>query len=116
MDDFLESVPVPNRRVTADRQTEEAVVLSVPLRHRWYMNPPLSWMLPFSTHRRIGLDKLGTEVWKTCDGEKTTEQIIDTFSERHHLSFHEARLSIMSFLKDLTERGVIVMVGKGQDS
>jgi hypothetical protein len=113
MNDFLDSVPVANKKVETEQQTEESVVLAVPLRRRWYMNPPISYLFPFSTHRRVGLDKLGTEVWRYCNGSMTAERIIDEFSARHHLSFHEARISIMTFLKDLTQRGLIVMVGRG---
>lgn len=111
---LLDAVPVPNRAVRCERQAERETVLSIPLRRRWYMGPPLAWVFPFSTHRRVALDALGGEVWRACDGARTAEQIVEAFAERHGLTFHEARLSVMLFLRDLVRRGVVVMAGRGE--
>lgn len=88
-----------------------ALVLQVPLKKKKYMGPPLSWIMPFSKYRKVSLDSLGQEVWTACDGKRTTEQIIEEFADRHFVSFHEARLSIMEFLRQLMRRGLIVLVG-----
>ena len=113
---LLDAVPVPNRAVHCDSRLDDGgVVLSVPLRARWYMRPPLTWVLPFSTHRRVALDALGGEVWTACDGARTTECIVESFAERHRLTFHEARLSVMLFLKELVRRGLVVMVGRARE-
>jgi hypothetical protein len=112
MNDFLDAVPVPNNSAETVREADDELVLAVPLRKRWYMKAPFSLIFPFSTKKRIGLDLLGKEVWKNCDGVRTAERIIEEFAGAHRLSFHEARLSVMLFLKELTQRGFIVMVGK----
>jgi hypothetical protein len=113
--DLLDAVPVRNRAVECEREADSELVLRVPLRRRWYMDPPVGWLFPFSRYRRVALDRLGKEVWQGCDGERTTESIVEGFAARHHLSFHEARLSVMQFLKDLTQRGLVVMVGRNQE-
>lgn len=114
--DVLDAVPVRNETVRQEEKpptggrSEDEMVLRVPLKRRWYMHPPFSWLLPFSTERAVGLDRLGTEVWGSCDGKTTTERIIEQFALRHHLTFHEARICVVSFLRSLTRRGLIVMV------
>ncbi len=119
--DLLDAVPVPNESVRAEPQPSGrgpgggGIVLRVPLVRRWYMRPPLSWVMPFSRERAVGLDRLGREVWEACDGRRTAEEIIERFSRAHHLTFQEARISVMQFLRDLTRRGLIVMIGTPTD-
>jgi hypothetical protein len=112
LDDMLAAVPVQNRSAECAKDTENELHLRVPLRRRWYMSAPFSWAFPFRTHRGFSLDRLGREVWKACDGTRCVEEIVETFASKHHLSFHEARTAVSEFLKSLTQRGLIVIVGK----
>jgi hypothetical protein len=113
--ELLSAIPVRNRAAQVEKDSPNELVLSVPLDQKWYMKPPVRWLFPFSTHRRMGLDILGAEVWRCCDGINTAEDIITRFAASHHLSFHEARLSVMLFLKELVRRGALVMVGAAQE-
>ena len=112
--ELLDAVPVRNRAVASESEKPDEVVLRVPLRKRWYTQSFLRLLFPFSTHRRVALDSLGIEVWGMVDGRSTAERIVERFAERHQLSFHEARLSVMLFLRELTQRGIIVMAGAGR--
>jgi Coenzyme PQQ synthesis protein D (PqqD) len=107
--EMLDAVPVRNEAVRSETAAGE-LVLRVPLEPRWYLCPPVTWLLPVRRERAVALDRLGEEVWRACDGERTVEQIVEAFAARHHLRFHEARLSVMRFLQDLTRRGLVVMV------
>lgn len=109
--DLLDAVPVPNEAVEVEHEDDREVVLAVPLRRRWYMGPPVSWILPFSRKRRVGLDAFGREVWGLCDGRQSMERIVELFATNHRLSFHEARISVLSFLRELTRRGFLVVAG-----
>ena len=113
--ELLDAVPVRNEAARAEYDGAGELVLAVPLRKRWYMGPPVSWILPFSRERRVSLDAYGREVWRQCDGSTRTEQIVECFAHNHHLSFHEARLSVVSFLRELTRRGFVVMAGPAED-
>ena len=106
---MLLAVPTPNRAVEVKRG-ERSVVLSVPIKPRWWMGPPLSWVLPYRDRRRVQLDSLGAQVWDLCDGRTTLERIIDRFADLHRLRFHEARLSVMAFIRMLVERNMVVLV------
>lgn len=111
---LLDTVPVANeavRRVNRDR----GMLLWVPIQKRWWMGPPLGWVLPFRPEKGIALDTLGAEVYSACDGATTTEQIIERFAEQHKLRFHEARLSVLAFLKSLVERNLVALVRDPKD-
>jgi len=90
--------------------------VTIPLRRPGWLVPPISWILPFSPHRRIELDALGTEILRLSDGKHTVEEIIENFAEKHKLSFREAQLSIGTLLKHLAVRGLIAIVGKNKDA
>lgn len=109
--ELLALVPVRNRAVRESRH-ERTLILYTPIRKRWWMGPPLSWLpgVYFRDEKGVALDRLGEEVWQACDGERTVEQIVDVFAARHKLRFHEARLSVMAFLKMLMQRSLIVLV------
>jgi hypothetical protein len=110
--DLRDSVPVPNRAVRAGREQQDGgQVLRIPLKRRWFMRPPLTWLLPLSRERVVALDAIGREVWQACDGQRTVEEIVEEFAARHRLSFHAARLSVLQFLQQLTRRGIVVMAG-----
>ena len=111
--DLLDAVPLRSQAVRVEQRGGQTV-FHVPLERRWYMGPPLGWLMPFSRDRTLSLDRLGMEVWEACDGRKTVEQIVEQFAAAHHLRFHEARLSVMEFLKQLTQRGLIAVVGLPQ--
>jgi hypothetical protein len=106
---LLDAVPSQNQVLRLEPRGSSLVVW-VPIRKRWWMRPPLSWILPFRSEKGVELDALGHEVFIACDGSRTTERIVEEFAERHRLRFHEARLSVLSFLKSLVERNLVALV------
>jgi hypothetical protein len=110
-EELLAAVPVRNQAVQTEQRGPKELILYVPLRKRWFNSPPVTWVLPISQRRGVGLDALGAEVWKACNGRSGTLEIIRRFAEAHGLAFHEARVSVCTFLRMLTERKLIAMVG-----
>lgn len=108
--EMLAAVPVRNEQARSEPTDRGDLVVRVPLEPRWYLRPPVTWLLPLRRDRAVCLDRLGQEIWRACDGERTVEEIVEAFAARHHLRFHEARLSVMAFLRELTRRGVVAMV------
>ena len=106
---FLASRPTANQAVRTERRGEE-LVLWIPIQKRLWMNRPFSWFFPYRSEKGAVLDRLGEEVWQACDGKHTTEQIVEQFAARHQLRFHEARLSVMQFLRMLVRRNLVAMV------
>ncbi len=108
---LLSAVPVRNESVRWEKESIKTIRVYVPLRTKWFMGPPFSWLFKFSRERAVELDVLGTEVWNMCDGKTSVEIIVEAFAKAHKLTFHESRLSIMEFLRLITRRGLIVLVG-----
>ncbi len=106
---ILDAVPVRNQAVRSEKYGE-GLLLKTPIAPRWWMGPPFSWLMAYRKERGVALDKLGAEVWEACDGDTTLETIIERFADRHRIRFHEARISVMQFLKMLVQRKVMAVV------
>jgi hypothetical protein len=107
---------VPVRNEAAGVVDEgDTVRLSVALRRPRWLVPPISWIIKPRGDRAFRLDELGTEVWRLCDGERTVEQITEIFAERHRLTFHEGRVSVTAYVKELMQRGLIVVGAQGDE-
>ena len=108
-EEMLKAVPGRNRFVTVvDR--EDGVLVTVPLARRWWVRPPLTWIFPVSSERRVQLDAVGKKVLDLCDGKRTVKDVIGQVQAEHRLSYQEARVATMQFLKMLMERGIVAMV------
>ena len=113
--DILESVPIRNASAVAKEGSRGGVLVEVPLKRPAYMVPPISWILPFSKTRRVKLDVLGVSMLHLCDGRRSVEAIIEQFAIDNKLTFRESQLSVMEFLRKLSERGVLVIAGISQE-
>lgn len=109
--DYLRAIPYRNQIMEVTRQRGGGVLASIPMKRPRYMVPPLSWVLPYSTHRRVELDALGAEVLDLCDGKRSVEGIIERFASGHKLTFRESQLAVTQFLRQLTRRGLAAIVG-----
>lgn len=108
LDRLLRTVPVVNRAATV-RTRGEGLHVILPIRRRWWTRPPFSWVLPYREHRTVALDSLGKEVYQAVNGRRSVEQIVEHFAKKHRLRFHEARLSVMQFLKMLAQRNIVIL-------
>ena len=104
---LLAARPTPHPRAVERPLDSGAVELSVPMRRprlaRWLGNRP------DSATRRFELDQLGTEVWKMMDGRTTVRQMIERFAEKHHLNLSEAEVAMLTYLRTLSGRGIMVL-------
>lgn len=71
--------------------------------------PPLSWIVPFREESVTRLDRLGGRIWALCDGNHSVEDIVDAVAAQHRLTFHESRVAVVGYLKDLIQRGVLAI-------
>lgn len=108
---MLQARPVKNEAAKHERRSSsESMLITIRRKRPRVLIPPLSWFIRINHTSRFQLDKLGMWVWDLCDGERRIEDVIDEFATRFKLSFHEARVSVTSYVKDLTERGALVLV------
>jgi hypothetical protein len=106
---MLLALPIRNSSAAAEGHGAEAVELTVPRRRPKYLTP-LSWLVKVRPTRTIVLDRLGTQIWQSCDGKRTVEQVVEGFAQTHRLSFHEARTAVTGYLRELIERGAMAIV------
>ena len=111
VEDFLGAAPYANEAMTVTPARDGGALVSIPMKRPNWLVPPLSWVIPFSPHRRVKLDAVGYCVLKLCDGKRNVETIIEEFAESNKLSFREAQLPVTQFLRQMTQRGLIVIVG-----
>jgi hypothetical protein len=104
---LLTLVPGANRAVR-EQSLGPSLVLWVPIRRRWWTHA-LGWFLPLRSEKGIALDRVGSQVWRLCDGRRDVERIIEAFAEEHRLRFHESRVSVLAFLKSLVARNLLVL-------
>ncbi len=69
-----------------------------------------------SARKTFELDALGVFVWQAIDNRKTVEQLIRHFAREKRVALREAEVSILAFLKMLTQRGLIALVPGNTES
>jgi len=107
---MLEARPERNAAARAAADGEAEVTIAIQTRPPRYLSvPPLSWIVPVRKERKVTLDKLGTEIWRLCDGSMTIEGVVDSFSRSHGLTFHEARVAVTGYVKGLIRHGVVAI-------
>jgi hypothetical protein len=59
--------------------------------------------------RDFVLDRLGREVYDACNGEAEVRMIAAAFAETHQVSLAEGELSVSTYLKTLTTKGLVAI-------
>ena len=107
---MLTSTPLRNEAAQTEGEEGDRLVVRVPRDRPWWLRIPLvAWIVAVGKERRLTLDRLGSEIWNLCDGQRTVEEAIDVFAERHALTFHEARVAVTGYLKALVQRGALAV-------
>lgn len=101
---------IPRRNAAAEVIKEAGSVrIAVQSRPPWWLVGPLRWLLPVRRARVVRLDRVGGWVWGLCDGERTVEQVVEAFADRYNLTFHEARVAVTGYLRQLVQRGALAV-------
>jgi hypothetical protein len=64
--------------------------------------------------RNFEFDAIGMDVLGMCDGQKTVRYIISRFAKRHNLNQHEAERAVTTFLRTLTQKGVVALLAPNE--
>jgi hypothetical protein len=107
---MLDAAPLRNRAAAVKTDGNGERSITVPRERPWWLRIPLvGWAVAVGEKRTLRLDRLGSEVWDLCDGQRTVEGIVDDFAQRHRLTFHEARAAVTVYLKTLVQRGALAL-------
>ena len=112
---MLEATPLRNAAAAVEADGAEGLRVTVPTaRPRWLV-PPLSWLMPVRRTRRVRLDRIGARVWALCDGARTVEAVVEAFAAAYNLTFHEARVAVTGYLRQLVQRGALAIEMPAED-
>lgn len=114
----LRAVPVRNRSMEQKPLPDGGVAFTVQAAPPGVVLGGMKRLLKVPHRSKtVRLDCLGAEVLRACDGRKTVEEIVDEFAASHRLTFHEARLGVMQFLKVLMQHNAVgLAVPEGEQS
>jgi len=107
----LAAIPVPNPTVTASRDDDGHVLLTLRRQHNWRTGL-LSVLFRVPKQKVIELDDRGSFVWNLSDGQTTVRQVIDTYRQRYSAdrrNWKEAELQVVQFLRMLAQKRLIAM-------
>ncbi len=107
----LAGVPVYNENVGVELNDTPAWTLTLRMYPR-RKGGFFSRMKPRIHIRRWNMDELGTFVADQIDGRRTVSQIIDIFMDRYNANRREAELSVVQFMRMLSQRQVISILVK----
>ena len=105
----LSARPVRNPDLEVTRTEAGEASFKVPRRRVWWLDF-LAKFGKFPEHRVVTLDEIGTSVWDLCDGEHAVRDLIETFAAKFQISRKESELRMVSYLRELARRGIIVLV------
>jgi len=109
--ELLTARPFVNRAAEILVDEEDRLVLSVPVRKRWWNTGFMRWLLPTRRFKNFELDARGRLFLRLCDGERTVADIVEEFAREYGLSLLEARIAVAAFIELLLQKGVIALVG-----
>ena len=75
----------------------------------------LNLFVPLPEERKIELDKMGSAVWRLCDGQTALRTIAQTLAKEYQLEQREAEISVGQFFINLQRRGFVVLL-RGEEA
>jgi hypothetical protein len=100
---------VPVRKINDFTDADRKVTLVVPkFKNERFRN----WFIPKhkSTHIKIHLDEMGSQVWRSINGQRTVEDLcflLKDYSQNHNLPDTQIEERVTKFLTDLYKNGFI---------
>jgi hypothetical protein len=92
---------------TADPATGE-LTLKLPRRRTWWLNL-FARFGAVGEFRLLTIDRVGSSVWNLCDGEHTVQDLVSRLADEHKLPVSQAEASMMTYLKQLSDRGLLAL-------
>ncbi|MHC4561317.1 MAG: PqqD family protein [Planctomycetota bacterium] len=114
-EDFLAAVPFVNQEMNVEPGNRGGALVQIEMERPKFMIPPISWIFPYGKYRQVQLDPTGQAVLDLCNGSRPVEKIIEKFAATHKLTFREAQLPVTGYLRQLTQRGIVAIVGLAED-
>jgi hypothetical protein len=105
---WLKSIPI---RITNEYYENEdgSTTILVEIEYKGFIGKLLKIfsITPPPKYKRIVLDRIGSIVWKMCDGKHSIEDIIKKLVKETGLSRRNIELAIYNYIKTLIMKGLI---------
>jgi hypothetical protein len=102
---LLAALPQRNTLAHESARTPTSLRLTAPLRPSGFR----AFLSKAPTEKSFDLDQLGLWTWDHLDGRTTIAALIQNFATAHRLNLREAEVSLLAFLKTLTQRNLIAL-------
>jgi hypothetical protein len=106
---MMNGKPIRNEELIVERSEDGEVTLKRARRNVWWLNM-LAKVSRLPEYQTLTLDRVGSSVWDWCDGKNSIGDVIAMLAKEHKLSRKEAEVSMLAYLKQLAQRGVIAVV------
>lgn len=109
----LHTVPVRNAHVgiTESEKSSDTILVEVQLRYKGILKPVAEWVNA-RKKKRYELSGISREIFEHINGKKNVEDLIDWLCEQEKLTFLEGRALVVHYLRDLMQRGLIVVLAE----
>ena len=108
-EDTLKAKPVKNEVVKERKEEKGETVLVIPRKKvRWV--GVLSRIFYIPPEKKISLDEIGVWVWSRCNGNVSVINMIEELSRQFKINRKEAEVSLLNYLKKLSQKRLIGFV------
>ncbi|NCD31983.1 MAG: PqqD family protein [Spartobacteria bacterium] len=107
---MLRSRVIRNVAVKVEGPDEEGMLyIAVKNRKPKWCIPPISWIMRLPDEKVLEIDKLGAEVLDMCSESPMVEEVVEAFSKKYFITFHEARISVINYISVLVKKGALAV-------
>jgi hypothetical protein len=110
--EMISAIPVRNSSLEF-REGEGKTKIDFPPLTGWRAKF-LAFFFQAPKRRSVELDELGSEFLAFCDGKRQVGDVIKLVREEYQLSWKEAEVSTLAYLRELGGRGVVGMAVTSQ--
>ena len=105
---FLDLIPV---RIHNDYREEEGIIHLI-FTHNKLIEKFLRWIVRKSTTSTLELDTLGSNAWKSFDGNNTVYDVINLLLEKEQDSYASMEQRVIMFIRLLLKKKLIKLIEK----
>ncbi len=110
----LRAIPLRNEKAELVSYSDASMVFGVKLSYSGPMALAAK-LMGLRRTKKYELEGLSLKLYRSLDGVKTVEDLVDGLMASYKLSFFEARALIAQYLSDLMRRGLVVVAVKKEE-
>lgn len=101
--DFLDTKPLRNPNLRWEKNKDETITIFISYKKSRFA----SFFSNIPKEKKVMLDRVGSLVWNSCDGNHPVKKIAETIHQEYKLTMEEAESALRTYLNQLSERGIV---------